>query len=98
MVSFSFDDSKLKELQQNIKNVTGRREVPVTDLLTDNFIRQHSDFQSLQAMFDASSIKTLDEVGSEKFDTFISIHTEFRSWNEMIRVANADSIKRKLNP
>ena len=95
-LSFSWDDSGLKKLQQNIDALSGQHEVKLADLLTDNFIRQHSDFQTLQALIDASGIKNTENIGNESFSMFVSIHTNFASWEEMVKVATAEYVKRKL--
>ena len=95
-LSFSWDDSGLKKLQQNIDALSGQHEVKLADLLTDNFIRQHSDFQTLQALIDASGIKNAENIGNESFSIFVSIHTNFVSWEEMVKVATAEYVKRKL--
>ncbi len=59
-VSFSWDDSGLKKLKQNIDALSGQHDVRLTDLLPDNFVRQHSNFQTLQA---SDSSPTRDGLG-----------------------------------
>ena len=95
-VDISFDDSKLKELQRKSKELNGEREVPLTELLPDNFIREYTDFQTLQAMVDASGIKNSEEIGNEEFSKFVSTHTRFGNWEEMLKKAGPEYIKRKL--
>ena len=94
--SFSFDDSKLRKLQQNIDALSGQHEVRIADLLTDNFIRQHSNFQTLQTLIDASGVENIDDIGNELFSTFISTHTTFTSWEDMVKLATAEYVKRQL--
>jgi len=96
MVSFSFDDSELKKLQKKVKELNGEREVPLPELMPDNFIRANTDFQSLQAMFDASGIENFDEIDNKKFSKFIATHTRFSTWEEMIQEAGVEYAKRKL--
>ena len=95
-VSFSWDDSGLKKLKQNIDALSGQHDVRLTDLLTDNFIRQHSNFQTLQALIDASGIENTEDIGNEMFSMFISVHTTFASWEEMVKLATAEYVKRQL--
>ena len=76
--------------------LSGQHEVRVADLLTDNFIRQHSHFQTLQALIDASGIENTEDIGNESFSMFISTHTTFANWEEMVKVATAEYVKRKL--
>ncbi len=95
-VSFSWDDSGLKKLQQSIDALSGQHEVRLADLLTDNFIRQHSTFQTVRALLDASGVENTENIGNESFSMFISTHTTFASWEEMVKVATAEYVKRKL--
>ncbi len=95
-ISFSWDDSGLKKLQQNIDALSGQHEVRLADLLPDNFIRKHSSFQTVQALIDASGIENLEDIGNERFSVFISTHTNFASWSELVKVASAEYVKRKL--
>jgi len=94
--SFSFDDSKLKKLQQKVKELSGQRKVPLPELMPDDFIREHTNFQTLQAMLDASGVENSEEIGNEKFSKFISTHTQFSTWEEMKNAAVTEYIKRKL--
>ena len=95
-VSFSWDDSELKKLQQYIDALSEQHEVKLADLLTDNFIRKYSDFQTLQVLIDTSGIKNTENIGNESFSIFVSTHTNFTSWEEMVKVATAEYVKRKL--
>ena len=95
--SFSFDDSRLRQLQQKISELSGEKQVPLKELLPDDFIRRNTDFETLQTMFDASGIENPEEIGNEKFSEFISSNTRFHSWQEMIEAASAEYFKGKFN-
>ena len=95
-VNISFDDRKLKKLQRKSKELNGEKAIPLTELLPDNFIRRYTDFQTLQAMLDASGIENSEEIGNEKFSKFVSTHTRFSNWEEMLKTAGAEYFKRKL--
>ncbi len=95
-LDISFDDSKLRELQRKSKELNGQREIPLTELLPDDFIREYTDFQSLQAMFDTFGIEQLKEHNNAEFVKFISTHTRFSTWEEMLQKAINRYTKRKL--
>ena len=95
--SFSFDNSKLKKLQQKVKELNGQKEVPLTELMPDDFIREYTNFQTLQTMLDASGIENTEEISGEKFSKFIATHTRFSTWGEMTKMAGAEYIKRELS-
>lgn len=92
----TFDNSKLKELQRKLKNLGEKKRVALPDLLPDDFIKKHTDFQTLQAMLDASGVKNQEEIGNEKFSKFIATHTRFSNWEEMLKAAGAEYYKRQL--
>jgi hypothetical protein len=89
-------DRKLKELARKVKELGGEKEVPLNELLPDSFINMHSEFQTFQAMVDASGIKDPEELKGEPFSKFISAHTKFSNWGEMLEKATAAYFKRKL--
>jgi SPX domain protein involved in polyphosphate accumulation len=93
---FTFDDSKLKELQRKIKSLEEKKRVPLPDLLTDDFIRKYTDFQTLQAMLDASGIENKEDIGNEEFSKFVATHSRFSSWEEMLNTAGPEYFKRQL--
>jgi hypothetical protein len=92
----SFDDSKLKELQRKSKELNGQHKIPLTELLSDDFIREYTDFKSLQTMVDTCGIEKLKEPNNPKFIKFISTHTRFSTWEEMLEKAITRYTKRKL--
>ena len=95
-VTFNFDDEGFKKLQRKAKELHGERELPLSELLTDDFIRQHTDFQTLQEILDASGVKSAEEIKSEEFSKFVATHTQFSGWEEMLTAAAAGYYKRQL--
>jgi hypothetical protein len=92
----SFDDSKLRELQRKSRELNGQHEIPLTELLPDDFIREYTDFQSLQAMVDTCGIENFKEPNNPEFIKFISTHTKFSTWEEMLEKATIGYTKHKL--
>jgi hypothetical protein len=95
-IKITYNDKKLKELQRKIKDLDGQKSVPLPELLPDDFIREHTDFQTLQAMLDASGIENEEEFGNEEFSKFVAIHTRFSNWEEMLKAAGPEYVKRQL--
>jgi hypothetical protein len=94
-MEIKFNDDKLKKLQRNLKKIQGQKQVSLPELLPDDFIQQYTDFQTLQAMADACGIEAMEKQTAE-FAKFISTHTRFGTWREMLEAAKAAYIKRKL--
>lgn len=95
-MSFRYDDSGLKKLQKNLDEIKGEHAVPITDLMTDGFVSQHSNFNNFQALIDASEVKYPEEIGNDVFSKFVSTHTTFSSWDDMKKTAGTEYVKRKL--
>ena len=95
-IKITFNDAKLKELQRKIKDLDGQKRIPLSELLPDDFIRKHTDFQTLQAMLDASGIENKEEIGNEEFSKFVATHTRFSNWEEMLKAAGPEYVKRQL--
>jgi len=94
-MEIKFNDDNLKKLQRNLKELKGQKQIPITELLTDAFVRQYTDFQTLQAMVDACGVEAMEKQTGE-FAKFIATHTRFGTWREMLEAANARYFKRKL--
>jgi len=98
----------LNELQQKLRNISqrareldGTQTLPVTDLITSDFIRSYSRFNSANEMFDASGFKIeskedFEAIPDEAWDTFIKSNTSFSSWREMLERAGAEWAARKI--
>ena len=84
-MSFKWDDSELKKLQKKVKDISGEHDIPITDLMTDSFIRQHSKFDTFQTLLDASGIKNK---AKNKYDHLFALFAQEN--------ANGISLRRSL--
>jgi hypothetical protein len=91
-----YNDDGLKRHRRKVEALSGARNVPFTELMPDDFIRQHTDFQTLQEMFDASRVEDASEIGGEEFSKFVASRTRFASWEEMLKAAGVEYSRRKL--
>lgn len=71
----------------------------ITDLISDDFIRKHSQFSSLTEFFQASpSFMTdgllTDEPQEPAFEAFVRSGTGFDSWGELVIAALFDYLAR----
>ena len=87
---------ELKKLQKKAKELNSEKEVPLKELMPDDFIRNNTNFQTLQAILDAGGIQNKKALSSKKFSKFIATHTRFSTWEEMIKAAGVEYAKRKL--
>src|SRR5690349_12442448 len=92
---------ELERLQHAADSISGTQSIPVTTLLSSEFMLLNTDFESVQAMFDASgftinSQADFDAIPEEEWDSFIRQHTRFGSWSEMLAVAGEEYFGRRL--
>lgn len=91
------DVRKIERFKRRAAKEDGEQKVPLDKLMPDSFVAQYSDFQTLQAMIDASGIKDPEELGGEQLAEFFSAHTRFKNWQEMVTEAYRVDLKRKLS-
>jgi hypothetical protein len=92
----TYNNDKLKELQRKAKDFHGERNVPLPELMPNDFIRKHTDFPTLQEMFDASGIDSAEEIDGEEFSKFVASRTRFDNWKEMLKAAGVEYARRQL--
>lgn len=95
-VKVTVKTTKLKELQKKSRDLHGQSEVALPELMNDEFMRKYTDFQTLQAMFDASFVENAEEIGGDQFSKFIALNTRFGNWEEMLKTAGVEYGKLQL--
>lgn len=104
MIEFEgFDDlqGELEELAENARRLDGTYEVPLTDLFPPSFIRRHSRFADIEALFEASpwTVATADDfsaIPDDEWDEFIDEHTSFQDWESMQGAGTQEWVAREL--
>ena len=90
---------RLKQMQKGAEELSATKEVTLTELFTDEFLRKHTDFQSFKD-FDSQKIfetyKTIEEIPDDEMDTFIVDNSKFESWQVMIDTAASEYTIKKL--
>jgi hypothetical protein len=84
----------LDDFQRTHRQLAGERHSPLTDVLPDTFMRQYTDFQTLQEMVEASGLEDPPDLDSESWSPFIAAHSCFPSWDEMLTQAMMDWSRR----
>jgi hypothetical protein len=92
---------KLRELQHRAEGLSGAHEVPISQLLTSEFMLLNTDFESVESMIAASGYKIenqedLAAIGDEPWDAFVRSRTRFDSWKEMLTAAATAHVSRRL--
>jgi len=90
---------KIKKLERKVKSIEGKRQVKLTELLTDSFIRNNSDYNSIQNMVDSfpREIDSEKDFDSKEWDEFVRTKSKFNSWGKMLQAAHGEWVKKKLD-
>ena len=85
-----------KELDKKLESLSGN--VPLDELLNSNFMRKYTQFQTAQEFADTSSFdfSNIESINSNVLDKFVSAHTKFTSWQEMLNHAAAEWIQKQF--
>ncbi|HEX3684997.1 MAG TPA: hypothetical protein VHU83_20855 [Bryobacteraceae bacterium] len=91
----------LKDLARRARELEGRRNVPVTELLTPEFLSSCSRFASADEMFEASgfqieSAEDFKAIPDAEWNAFISSNTSCPNWETMLAEASGEWAKRQL--
>ncbi len=90
---------ELNRLSDNAQAMDGEHAVPLTELCSPAFMAAHTEFGTLEELFEASgfTVETPEDfaaIPDEDRDAFIARVTEFQDWKTMQEKAAADWIAR----
>jgi hypothetical protein len=92
---------KLDDMARRAEDLSGKQNVPITELLTPDFLLRCSRFHSAEEMFKASGFKvdTAEDfaaVPDAAWDEFIRANTSFPTWEAMLGEAGGAWAARRL--
>ena len=92
---------QLDDLAKRAQALDGTHQVSVTELFAPTFMRQHTDFESFEAMIEASGhdVQTpedFERIPDDEWERLVKTRTRFPSWTEMQKKAGAEYFRRKL--
>jgi hypothetical protein len=95
------DTSGLDRLQRRLEALTEPHSVPLTEILTTSFLRRYTDFSSADEMFERSGFKVespddFENIPDAEWDQFITQHTRFSNWSDMLQAAGTEYVKHQL--
>lgn len=93
--------SKLEKIKSNAEAMHGTHDYKLTDVLTPEFLRAHSQFTSFDQMIEKSGfkVKTSEDfkaIPDEPWEAFIKANTSYSTWKEMLSAAVAIYAKKKI--
>ncbi|MFC5133482.1 MULTISPECIES: hypothetical protein [Haloferacaceae] len=100
-------DEFKKNLEKALEEQSGLRmneqnEIPFEQLFTEEFMQLYTEFDSFEALLEASQWDVKDEddfeaIPEDAFDTYVDEHTDFPSWEVMSQTAAQRFLERQFN-
>ena len=86
-MTMDFESTDLEKKLKKLAKSNGY--IPLDEVLNSNFIRKYTQFQTSQEFADASSFdfSNPESINSNDLDNFVSAHTKFSYWQEMLTSA-----------
>lgn len=79
--------NKLKELQKGAKELSETKSIPITELLTDTFLINNTDFTGFDEFGNSeifNKYKNIEDIPDEEIDEFIRSKSNFVSWEDIL--------------
>ncbi|WP_049492606.1 hypothetical protein [Streptococcus pseudopneumoniae] len=93
--------NRLDQLSENAQSVAGTHEYSFTEVFSDEFMIEHTNFSTIDEFLLSSPEKISNAEEFEKadesiLDVFVSEQTKFNTWKEMMSAAAQILIMKKL--
>ena len=93
--------NRLDQLSENAQSVAGTHEYSFTEVFSDEFMIEHTNFSTIDEFLLSSPEKIYNAEEFEKadesiLDVFVSEQTKFDTWKEMMSAAAQILIMKKL--
>ncbi len=106
MFNIDIDDRPLRKLRENLRKLEGDKTVPLTDLLTPEFMAAYTSFPDLDSFLEASGLfprdadsETFSSVLEEKrteLDAWTAKESSCNSWDDLLATGGREYIQREL--
>ncbi len=101
----TFDDSGFKKVKKNLEEIKNLEGIPITELFTSDFMRNHTEVDSFENFIFKSGLVNPDKVitpevfeaiPDKEMDEYVAKQTSFSSWEEMLVTAKKENIETRL--
>jgi hypothetical protein len=100
-------DEFKRNIEKALEEESGLRmnepnEIPFEQLFTSEFMQLYTEFESFEAMIEASQWDVEDQddfeaIPEDEFDTFVNDHSDFPSWEVMYETAAQRFLERRFS-
>ena len=93
---------KLNKIAQTAKEFEEGKNISLNDIMTDDFVNEHTDYNTFEDFLIASELISEGEeiteeiLNSNDFDEHVKKNTSFGSWQDMLQTASVEYMKRQL--
>ena len=101
-----FDEvqKSIDEMVEQIEQLGGTTNIPMGDLLTNDFVKAASNNQEIESFdellvkggYDIQSQEDFEAIPDDEFDEFISKNTSFATWSDMLSAATEQYVSNQL--
>ena len=90
---------KLEKSAKQLKKLEGNQNIPIQELLNQNFLKKYTDFNTLDEILDKFSITTNEDIDNniEQLDNEVKTNSNFSTWQEMLEKAAVEYLETQLN-
>lgn len=92
-----FDEAakELQDLAERARELEGERKVELSELFDHGFLSRETRFQKISELFAAAGVivedqEALDNLHSEKLDSFVRSESQFESFDDMVENAGVE--------
>lgn len=96
----------LRNLQNKLEEMEGEHEIPIEELMTEDFMKKHTKYENFhEFVIDSKLIpenttkitkEIFENIPDEDFDNYVINNTDFHSWEEMIQASVKEYTLQKL--
>ena len=94
-----FDELKdhLSKIENNISKMSETNNLSFEDLFTSDFMSKHTNCKSFDEFLSTSGFtQSFEDIPDDDWDTYVSQHSSFTSWEEMIDTAVEQYVSKQL--
>ncbi len=95
---------KLKSFEKKATAIDGKNQVSLNELLAPSFLGRYTKFvtfnefeeKMLENGFSVQSQRDFENLPEKEWNSFIMLNTQFSSWNDLLKKARTEQVKREL--
>lgn len=94
-----FDELKnhLSKIENNVSDLSKTDKLSFDELFTSDFMSKHTNCKSFDEFLSASGFtQSFEDIPDDDWDTYVSQHSNFTSWEEMMDTAVEQYVSIKL--